>query len=196
MRRASGLWGALAVSLVMLWAQRSDAKCDPTGADAADVAAARAAVAANCECAGAANHGAFVRCASDQAKATLANKSCRGFVTKCAAKSTCGKPGFVTCCRISRKGKVKCSTKSSADKCKAPKGGQACIGAAASCCDSCGAGSPDGGFVCGSTTTTTAPPTTTTTAPPTTTTTTTSTTTTTMGSPSAAFLDDAASLLD
>ena len=53
-----------ALSLLALGAQRSAAKCDPPGADAADVAAARAAVEANCDCAGARNHGAFVSCAT------------------------------------------------------------------------------------------------------------------------------------
>src|SRR5262245_37716227 len=110
MRRSPGLATAVAVSLVLLWAHRSDAKCDPAGADAADVAAARAAIAANCDCAGATNHGEYVSCATEQARNTLANQSCRGAVTKCAARSTCGKPGFVTCCRISQRGKLKCST--------------------------------------------------------------------------------------
>src|SRR5262249_12427083 len=89
-----------ALLLIALGAQRSAAKkCAPTGADAADVAAARAAVEANCDCAGSSTHGAFVDCAADQAKATLTNPSCKGEVVKCAAHSTCGKPGFVTCCR-------------------------------------------------------------------------------------------------
>src|SRR4029453_13474788 len=187
MRRSSGIATAVAVSLVMLWAQRSDAKCDPV-ADAADILAAQTA-AASCICAAAENHGQHVSCVAKAVKeAALANPSCGAAVKKCAARPPRGKPGFVTCCRISAKGKLKCSTKSSADKCKAPKGGQACVGTTPSCCDACAAG-------CGGTTTTTAPPTTSTTAPPTTsttapptTTTTTSSTTTTMGSPSAAFL--------
>jgi hypothetical protein len=83
----------IAFSLLALTAPRSAAKCDPTGADAADVAAARAAVAANCDCAGAANHGTFVSCAAGQAKATLMNQSCKGFVVSGAAHSTCGPTG-------------------------------------------------------------------------------------------------------
>jgi hypothetical protein len=191
--KVSGLVGALAISLVMLSAQGSAAKCDPV-ADAADIAAAQAA-AATCDCAAAENHGQHVSCVAQAVKAAaLANPSCGAAAKKCAARSTCGKPGFVTCCRISARGKLKCSTKSSADKCKAPKDGQACVGTTPSCCNACDAG-------CGGTTTTTTPPTTTTTAAPTTTTSTaptttapttttptTSTTTTTMGSPSAAFL--------
>jgi hypothetical protein len=149
--KVSGFVGALAMSLVMLSAQGGAARCDATGADAADVAAARAAVALNCDCAGAENHGQYVRCATEQARATLENPSCRGAVTKCAAKSTCGKPGFVTCCRTNSKGTTKCSTKSSADRCKAPKGGSACVSTFASCCDACTTGgcasSPSGAFL-------------------------------------------------
>jgi len=148
-----GVVAVLAASFLAFAAQRSDAKCDVTGADAADVAAARAAVAANCDCAGAPNHGTFVSCAAEQANATLVNRSCRGTVVKCAAKSTCGKPGFVTCCRTKASGVTKCSTKSNADRCKAPKGGSACVSTFASCCDACTtsgcAASPSGAFLGG-----------------------------------------------
>jgi len=148
-----GLVAALAASFLAFAAQRSDAKCDPTGADAADFAAARKAVADNCDCTGAANHGTFVSCAADQANKTLMNKSCRGQVVKCAARSTCGKPGFVTCCRTKASGATKCSTKSSGERCKAPKGGTACVSTFASCCDACTTGgcaaSPSGAFLAG-----------------------------------------------
>ena len=120
--------------------------------DAGDIATARAALAANCTCdpTGAVNHGQYVKCASEQAKMTLVNQSCHGAVVKCAARSTCGKPGFVTCCRTTSKGTTKCSTKSGADKCKPPKGGTACAGIFASCCDACtatGCASPSGAFL-------------------------------------------------
>ncbi len=142
----------LAVGLGVLTASVAHAKCDPTGADAADIANARAAVAANCNCAGATNHGSYVKCAADQARTTLVNQSCRGAVVKCAARSTCGKPNFVTCCRTSAKGVTKCSTKSSAARCTAPKGGSACAGLKSSCCDACtssGCASPSGAFLDG-----------------------------------------------
>jgi hypothetical protein len=47
---------------------------------------------------------------------------------------------------------TKCSTKSSADRCKAPKGGSSCVGELASCCDACAGGScvppsPSGAFL-------------------------------------------------
>ena len=141
----------IAFSLLALTVQHSAAKCDPTGADAADVAAARAAVAA-CDCTGAKNHGEFVSCAAGKAKETLTNRSCMGFVVSCAAHSTCGKPGFVTCCRTTAAGKTKCSTKSGTSHCTAPKNGSSCVGNFPSCCDACGAtggcpSSPSGAFL-------------------------------------------------
>lgn len=119
----------------------SGATCDPTTEpDRTDVANARAAVAANCDCPGVLTHGAYVRCAAQQASAALVNKSCGGAVRRCAARSTCGKPGFVTCCRTSRTGKSSCALKPGATKCVAPTGGRACAGSAPSCCDTCDAG--------------------------------------------------------
>jgi hypothetical protein len=140
------------LSFVLLGATGASAKCDPTGADAADVANARAAVAANCDCAGAPNHGTYVKCSATQAKATLVNKSCVGAVQKCAAKSTCGKPGFVTCCKRAASGKVTCATKPNAAACKPPNNGEACVGTKVSCCDACNAAnhppcSPSGAFL-------------------------------------------------
>jgi len=170
-------------------------RCDNDAA----VAAARNAAAAQCDCATASNHGQYVRCVGDVAKTRAGNGSlpteCKGEVVRCAAKSTCGKPEAVTCCRVDRRGKVKCSTKKSADKCQPPNGGAACVGASTSCCDACT-------NACGgSTSTTTVTPTTaaptTTGAPPTTgapttaapTTTAPPTTTTIPGSASHAFVD-------
>ncbi len=149
MRAKGSLAVAMAFGLLALSARSSSARCDATGADAADVAAARAAVAAKCDCSGP-NHGQYVRCAADQARLTLVNQQCRGAVVKCAAKSTCGKAGFVTCCRTNAGGVTKCSIKASATKCTSPKGGSACVGNFPSCCDACSTGgcpgSPSGAF--------------------------------------------------
>jgi hypothetical protein len=126
------------------------ARCDPSvDPDKSDIAHARAAVAANCDCATASTHGAFVDCAADHAATVLANKRCAGFVRRCASRSICGKPGFVTCCRINSRGKTRCARKRDATKCVAPRGGSACVGSFPSCCDAC----VDGG--CATTTTTT-----------------------------------------
>ena len=155
--------------------------------DDAAVADARSAAAAQCDCGTAQNHGQYVKCVGDVAKTRASNSQlpteCKGDVVRCAAKSTCGKPEAVTCCRVDRRGKVRCSVKNGADKCKPPNGGAACIGASSSCCDSCA-------NACGGTTTSTTTVTPTT-APPTTVTPTTvpPTTTTVPGSASHAFVD-------
>lgn len=179
-------YGVLGVGLLVCPGLAQAKKCT----DDAAVAAARSTAEEQCDCAGATNHGQYVKCVNEVAK-TLAStgalpQECKGEVTRCAAKSTCGKPGFVTCCRIDRRGKVKCSIKRGADRCRPPRDGQACVGSAASCCDACQPTSPGGSFVCEETTTTTAAPTTTTAAPTTTTaapTTTTAAPTTTTAAP-------------
>ncbi len=153
--RLALLAGLLAV---LCAAVPSYAKCDPTtDPDKSDIANARAAVAANCDCAGATTHGAYVSCAAQQANTVLTNKSCAGAVKKCASHSTCGKPGAVTCCLTTTKG-TKCKSKKDAAHCTAKQG---TVGSCTSCCDACPA--PGSGPSCpaGSTTTTTSTPSTT-----------------------------------
>src|SRR5262245_34468212 len=72
-----------------------DSSSDP---DKTDVANARAWVAANCDCDGMPSHSAYVACAVEQADAVLVNKECIRAVKRCAARSTCGRSGAVTCC--------------------------------------------------------------------------------------------------
>lgn len=134
------LVGCVAVALAIGVAGEARARCT----DDAAVGAARAQVAAVCPCDGFANHGQYVKCARGVANmmagaGTLPN-SCKGSVISCAAKSTCGKPGFVTCCATDKRGKTRCSIKNGADRCKAPKGGSACVGFLSSCCDGCDPG--------------------------------------------------------
>jgi hypothetical protein len=144
--------GTLMLGGLVLSTPRAYAKCDASDpVTAADIAAARAAVALHCDCNGFPNHGQYVKCATGQAKATLVNQSCTGAVVKCAARSTCGKSGFVTCCRT-KNGVTKCSTKSSGDRCKPQKGGTSCVSTFSSCCDACtasGCASPSGAFLDG-----------------------------------------------
>src|SRR4029453_18598328 len=141
--------GLLAISFLFMISDRALAKCGDNVGDNAAVAAARAEGDATCNCATAPNHGTYVKCAKGIAKARtdtlLLPKNCKGSVVKCAAKSTCGKPGFVTCCRTNSKGKTKCSTKKDASKCKPPKNGSACVSAFSSCCDACTANGCTGG---------------------------------------------------
>ena len=103
-------------------------------------------------CATAGNHGQYVKCISQQASADATlPRSCHGAVVKCAAKSTCGKSGFVTCCRTNSAGVTKCATKRSNSACTPPKNGRACVGTHPSCCDACTATgcSPSGAFLDG-----------------------------------------------
>ena len=110
--------------------------------DAAEATAVEAAVEAQCHCAGAADHATYVRCATRVAKSALKSgalsKQCKLAAVDCAARSTCGKRGFVTCCRTTARGRMTCSIKRDAAHCKAPKHGTACPGQRPSCCDACG----------------------------------------------------------
>jgi len=140
----------LALLALLVSAVPSYAKCDPTtDPDKSDIANARAAVAANCDCAGATSHGAYVSCAAQQANTVLTNKSCAGAIKKCASHSTCGKPDAVTCCLTTTKG-TKCKIKKDAAHCTAKQG---TVGSCTSCCDACPA--PGSGPSCPAPTTTT-----------------------------------------
>ncbi len=109
--------------------------------DAAAAAAIEASIEAQCHCHEATNHGAYVRCAAKVAKAAVKAgtlpRHCQGAVKSCASLSTCGKVGFITCCRTSAKGKTTCSLKSDAAHCTPTKHGVACVGVRPSCCNAC-----------------------------------------------------------
>ncbi|HJQ85706.1 MAG TPA: hypothetical protein VKA21_16585 [Candidatus Binatia bacterium] len=141
--------------------QAAFAKCGDNPGDDAAVLAARQQVASDCNCATAPNHGAYVKCAANvantraSAEPSLLPKNCKGAVKKCAAKSVCGKPGFVTCC-VTKNAVTKCKLKKDATKCTDAGGvvsGTASTGCS-SCCDACpnpGTGpscaSPSGAFL-------------------------------------------------
>jgi hypothetical protein len=83
---------------------------------------------------------ALARCGDepgDAAAVAAARAEVEATCKRCAARSTCGKPGFVTCCRTSAGGVTRCSTKRDAERCVAPAGGSACVGSVSSCCDAC-----------------------------------------------------------
>lgn len=147
----------IGVAAIVLTARgASAAPCTDTAAVAAARASAEAACAAQGKgCANAPNHGVYVSCIAQQINQDPSlPTSCRGAVKKCAAKSTCGKPGFVTCCRTKTRSDgtpvTKCTIKSDASHCVAPKNGTACPGTTSSCCDACLTadcmGSPSGAF--------------------------------------------------
>ena len=138
------------------------ARCGDNPTDAAKIAATRATIANSCDCSDATPHGHYVRCAASIARADIVAgrlpRDCKGAVVRCAAHSTCGKRGFVTCCRTHAAGIVSCELKRKSALCVAPPGETACVGTVPSCCDACS------GQGCATTsTTTTATATTTTT---------------------------------
>jgi len=149
---------ALGASLLLASAPVAFANCakdDPTGSK---VLAARQQASSTCPCATATKHGAYVKCVAGVAD-TLSSgtnpslpKSCKGAVKKCAAHSTCGKSGTVTCCLTTAKG-PKCKVKKDAAHCTAKQG---TTGTCRSCCDACPA--PGSGPSCSSITTTTTAP--------------------------------------
>src|SRR5262249_53512755 len=67
------------------------------------VAAVRAQIDGVCDCAGAPSHRAYLRCATGvirrAIKARALPAACRDTLKRCAARSTCGRSGFVACCR-------------------------------------------------------------------------------------------------
>jgi len=117
--------------------------------------AAQSFIAQNCpSCTEASNHGRYVSCVAHQVKAHV-SPGCRGKAVRCAARSICGKPGFVTCniptdtCDLSTGHCVahpdltcstdfdcgtRCRIKSSDTRCT-DVGGQ--VGTATSCCAAC-----------------------------------------------------------
>jgi len=115
-----------------------------------------------CSCAEARNHGQYVKCTGAVIRELTAAhpefKNCRGKLVRCAARSTCGKEGFVTCNRnelgicdptllvcSEPAGQVcatnddcvissRCSTKRSAESCTEHGG---TVGDSPTCCSNC-----------------------------------------------------------
>ena len=133
--------GILVIAALCASPRLAVAGCGANPGDIQAVADARAQVTTDCDCAGAASHGEYVSCAAgvanERASAGTLPQYCKGAVKKCAARSTCGKPGFVACCRTSGSGKTKCSVKRDSTTCTAA--GNACTAdpAFTSCCDAC-----------------------------------------------------------
>ena len=106
---------ALAALLVVICPTAGLARCGDDPGDAAAIAATRAAVETGCPCASAEHHSAYVRCAAKAARSAILSgdlrAECRGVVRKCAARSTCGRPGAITCCRIDYSGASSCKVR-------------------------------------------------------------------------------------
>jgi hypothetical protein len=125
--------------------------------------AVQAALDAECSCTGASNHGRYVSCVAHAVKRLSEGPNpevpinCKGKIKRCAARSICGKEGFVTCqipvlgtcdannicvedplvactaegvCVLG----TRCKTKRSAEHCLA-KGGT--VGTSPTCCSDC-----------------------------------------------------------
>jgi len=134
-----------AAALVLASAQVGWSRCGDDPGDAGAVAAARVQVRANCGCHSVRKHRDYVACAVGISRQRVAAGSlparCRKVVKKCAAHSTCGKPGFVTCC-LGRDASH-CQLKGDEAHCTA-KGGTP--GMCDSCCDACAPGGCDAGL--------------------------------------------------
>jgi hypothetical protein len=132
----------LGLGLLLAAPDRAAAACtaDPL---AADVRAARAEIAARCDCAGATSRRDFVRCAVGVARerrdAGLLDRAGFGAVRRCAKRSMCGRFGAVTCC-IETPRRSRCTVKRRADRCRSVGDRIATVLGAESCCDA-GAGS-------------------------------------------------------
>ena len=159
---------AAAIVLVCGVGQARAAKVD---CEPARCAAQKAIIEGCPSCDDASNHGRYVSCVAKVVK-TLSDDgtipgNCKGKVVSCAARSTCGKPGFVRCllptdtcvinpatglgtceknpalaCVTDLDCGAKCKTKSSADGCTQHGG---TLGGSGTCCAACA--SPSGAFL-------------------------------------------------
>jgi len=124
---------------------RSNPKCGDSPCDAQAVANARAKADKQCNCSTAASNGAYTSCVSgvadSEASAGNLPAYCKGQVVRCAANSTCGRPGYVTCCRTNARGVTRCRPKRGTKRCRNPHLGTACASTKHSCCDACVGGS-------------------------------------------------------
>src|SRR5438034_1024172 len=151
------------LSLVAL-AHSAFAACGDNPDDANTVAAARQAADSPCDCSTAKTHRSYVRCVAGAARAAVnsgtLSEECKAQLLACAARSTCGRPSAVRCCRTDASGVTHCQTVRRAAACRAPRGGSVCVGTTSngSCAaDPCGslASTPAGVPVSTTTTSTT-----------------------------------------
>ncbi len=153
------LWAAstaIGVLALVAGSARAQTDCEPARC------AVQAEIDMRCPCDDASNHGRHVSCVAHVVNALAKNgtipNNCRGRIKRCAARSICGKPGFVTC-QIPEIGTCdaiagtcvedsaiqcasdadcvlgsRCKTKHSADLCVAAGG---TVGGGTTCCASC-----------------------------------------------------------
>lgn len=115
-----------------------------------DLATIHDAIMAACPCDTAKNHGQFVSCSShvlgQAMKGGTLSRECRRLARRGVAKSSCGKPGFVTCCRSDVPAAAACVVRRDAATCTAAGG---CVGSTSTCMDACATpcASPSGAFL-------------------------------------------------
>ena len=140
---------AIAVTLVLSAAPVAMARCGDDPGDAAAMAAAREQIETDCYCAGAATHRTYGACARgvahDREVNGLPSPECVRDVNRCASRSTCGRPGAVTCCTF-KHGVQRCRVRRDAAHCY---DGGGTVGACPSCCDACGGSCPPPPAACG-----------------------------------------------
>ena len=157
---------ALGAWLLLASVPGAFANCAADDPDGSKTLAALQQVATDCTCdhssPATVNHGQYVHCAAGVAKTrssldpsdpSFLPRTCKGAVKKCAAHSTCGRPGAVTCCLTNATtSATSCKIKSTAQHCLDKQGTP---GTCSSCCDACpppGSGpscaaSPSGAFL-------------------------------------------------
>jgi hypothetical protein len=151
--RSAGLVIALAPLVWVPSARAQEPDCE------AARCAVQNAIAAECRCDEATNHGRYVSCVAHAVKRLSRDGTvpinCRGKVMRCAARSTCGKPGRVTChvpldtcdtttftcvgnqtltCATDIDCGSRCATRQSAEICEAQGG---VVGTSGTCCAAC-----------------------------------------------------------
>jgi hypothetical protein len=149
------LFGVTVLALVASGGQTARAQTDCEAARCA----VQTAIDQQCPCSTATNHGRHVSCVAhvvnQLAKDMTVPTNCKGKITRCAARSICGKTGFVTCqvptstcdlttgtcvddatiaCSTDLDCGSRCSTKSSAQHCMDVGG---TVGAGTTCCAAC-----------------------------------------------------------
>src|SRR5262245_47313013 len=141
------------MKLLLLSAAAAHAKpCDNPAA----VMEIRQAAEAQCPCGAASGHRSYISCVSrvvhEAVVSGALSRRCKAAVMSCAHRSVCGKPDYVTCCRMKPEGATTGTIRRSARACLAhpPKGdGHSFVSSFSSVCDACPAGN------CRSTTSTT-----------------------------------------
>jgi len=118
-------------------------RCGDVAGDAEAVAAFQDGLTRSCDCFSTADRLTYRRCALQAANAAMRSgtlaRRCLHKVLGCTRATVIGKPGAVVCCRTDSRGHTRGVISLSADKCRAPLNGRACVSDAASVCGGCDA---------------------------------------------------------